>query len=78
MTRDEIREILANHLAKVTFTKKDGSRREMICTLIAEALPELVGSKAKKSMEVLPVWDMEKEAWRSFRIDSVEKVEVLD
>jgi hypothetical protein len=27
--------------------------------------------------EVLPVWDCDKEGWRSFRIDSVKSFEVL-
>jgi hypothetical protein len=31
-----------------------------------------------KNQEVLAVWDVMKGGWRSFRIDSVEYVEILD
>lgn len=77
MTRDEIKEILQCSIAMVQFTKVDGSRRHMLCTLISNLLPDLAGSSVKRSQEVLPVWDIQKDAWRSFRIDSVEKVEVV-
>jgi len=77
MNLEEIREVLKNHKALVTFIKKDGTERIMHCTLIPEFLPVLLGSSSEKSKEVLPVWDLEVGNWRSFRIDSVTKVEKL-
>jgi hypothetical protein len=58
------------------FLKKDGTERNLLCTLNAEFLPaqtdleEAVQKKAPNS-EVLAVWDLENKGWRSFRYDSV-------
>ena len=58
----------------LTFTKKDGSEREMNCTL-AEAVivpHEKTTDRVKEeNLDTLAVWDLDKEAWRSFRLDSV-------
>jgi hypothetical protein len=61
----------------VTFRKKDGTERKMHCTLAenripAEKLPKGTG-KAKNS-DALAVFDVENQAWRSFRFDSVMKL----
>lgn len=60
----------------VTFTKVNGDKREMTCTLDANLIPDPIEIKANKSPkpvneEVLPVWDVNAKGWRSFRIDSV-------
>lgn len=62
---------------KIVFTKADGTERTMLCTLKPEYLPEdqresLVGkTERKKNPDVLAVYDLEKNGWRSFRYDSV-------
>lgn len=76
MTREELVEILQSRVAVVTFTKVNGEKRVMKCTLNSEVLPALKGSNHKRSEKVLPVWDVENQGWRSFRLDSIEKVEV--
>jgi hypothetical protein len=59
---------------KIKFRKVDGSLREMTCTLNEGYLPPpdpdrpVVSPKAPNP-EVQSVWDLEKEAWRSFRWD---------
>lgn len=63
----------------VTFTKKDGTERTMMCTLDADVIPNDFApkdedSKRAKNDEVLAVFDVEKEGWRSFRWDSVKAV----
>lgn len=88
MTRDEIKSILQKNVATVSFTKSDGTIRDMLCTLIPDALPPIVinedeeetKKQRKPNLDVLPVWDIEKKSWRSFRIDSVEfiKIDVHD
>ena len=62
---------------KVTFTKKDGTVREMNCTL----KPDLVIDYEKKtdktknvSEETCPVFDIDKQEWRSFRYDSITSI----
>lgn len=70
--------ILTVTTATVTFTKKDGSLREMKCTLCDDMLPkqELKEAKPerKKSETSIPVYDLEKNAWCSFSIRSIIEV----
>jgi hypothetical protein len=54
----------------------------MKCTLIDEYIPspelDLSRTSTRKVNEaVLPVWDIDKNAWRSFRIDSVKAIQVV-
>ena len=79
------KETLKNDLqalvAKVTFTKADGSIREMKCTLKPSLLPEVKLVEAhvprKQYDDFLAVWDLDNSAWRSFRIDSITNVEYI-
>jgi hypothetical protein len=68
----------------VTFTKKDGSERKMFCTLAESRIPAEKQPKSQASdSEVVKngdgsavrVFDTEKSEWRSFRWDSVTKLE---
>jgi hypothetical protein len=66
--------ILKTNEVDLTFTKKDGTIREMKCSLKEELLPtyEKKTDKVKtKSEESLSVFDLEKKEWRSFRFDSI-------
>jgi hypothetical protein len=60
----------------VTFTKKDGALRDMKCTL-AEWLvpqPEVIDTSPRVVAEnnnLIKAYDLEKQAWRSFNVDSV-------
>lgn len=68
--------------AEVTFTKTDGTERVMICTLDDTMIPEIhrpVGDKTRQeSVDVTKVFDLEKNAWRSFRNDSVTNIVVMN
>ena len=74
-----LREGLTLHLKtnfiKVAFTKKNGTHRDMICTLKPDALPAQVDLEEsiprKTNDDVMAVFDVEKQDWRSFRLDSV-------
>ncbi len=73
--------LLRNYIISITFTKKNGEERIMKCTL----KDEYIISEEKKSFsirkentEILPVWDLENSAWRSFRIDSVKEVKIWE
>jgi len=66
--------LLGERPIEIVFTKKDGTERTMKCTLMEEYLPETVGSDKPKNDEVLAVYDLEKEGWRSFRWDSIKEV----
>jgi hypothetical protein len=80
VTREGIRNILRASVISITFTKSDGSSRIMKCTLNEEFLPKVdkdTNSEGRKvNPDVCPVWDMENQAWRSFRWDSITKIEV--
>ena len=72
---ERIRKILKNNEAVVSFVKVNGDLRSMRCTLKPELLPEDTRTTIEQASEpeVTPtavrVWDLEKTAWRSFRID---------
>lgn len=66
--------LLENSPVEVTFTKKDGTERIMKCTLQEEYLPETVGGERKKNEDSLAVYDLDMEGWRSFRWDSVKRI----
>jgi hypothetical protein len=76
-----IRDSLKEHEVTVAFTKKDGTEREMRCTLNPNYLPtqDITESKEprKKSENTIAVYDLDAHAWRSFTIRSVKKVIVL-
>jgi hypothetical protein len=69
--------ILRENDVTVKFTKKDGSDRTMICTLKEEKIPNEKLPKTaekQKNEEVLPVFDLESQGWRSFRWDSIKEI----
>ena len=75
------RETLIKNLQKksmrITFTKVNGDERIMDCTLQEHMIPQTGESNRKKNEEVLPVFDINKGEWRSFRLDSVTNIELL-
>lgn len=80
-TKESIRSQLRQSVMKVNFTKTDGTVREMICTLQESfTIPyEKKTDKQKpENNDILAVWDVEKHAWRSFRVDSIISAEVVE
>lgn len=76
MNRNELIHSLKGGNVQVTFKKIDGDMRKMICTLQEDVIPKTTGKK-KENKDVLAVWDLGKNAWRSFRIDSVKGVKLV-
>ena len=81
--RKEFREWLKGMMhvgpIKVTFKKKDGSLREMNCTLEEGVVVphEKTTDRVKEvNEEVCPVWDIDKGAWRSFRYDAITTINI--
>lgn len=63
---------LRNGIVRVVFTKRDGTERTMLCTLMESVLPERSGeSEREKNDSIQCVWDTEANGWRSFRWDSI-------
>lgn len=82
MRRDRLVKLLSNNVANVTFTKKfDGSRRKLRCTLDRSRLPKKFAEKLD-SMEMTPgiltAYDVENKGWRSFYLNSIQKVERIE
>lgn len=76
--REWLWSMLKSQEVTISFTKKDGTDRKMVCTLVeskipSDKLPKNV--KKSKSDAALAVFDVETQDWRSFRWDSVKKVE---
>ncbi len=72
--RDQVRNLLSASEATVVFEKLNGEMRTMRCTLIPEFLPETfdqVGEGKEKNKDAVAVFDLDKQAWRSFRFDKL-------
>lgn len=83
LTRADVVELLQNDVAQVTFTKTDGSERVMDCTLLKEVLDDRAPQSApdapakppkKVNPDVVPVFDIVANGWRSFRLDAVKSI----
>ena len=76
-TKNNIMEFLKANVAEVRFTKSDGTERLMKCTL-KEDLVVAYNKKTDRTKEanndIVPVFDVEKNEWRSFRVDSVQSI----
>jgi hypothetical protein len=76
--REWLKGLLREQEVTVIFTKKDGTERKMLCTLAESKIPSEnapTNSGKKQSDDALAVFDVTKSAWRSFRWDSVKKIE---
>ena len=70
--------VLKEGSIKITFQKKDGSERVMLATLKEEVVPKYekkTDREKTKTQETMSVFDLEKEEWRSFRLDSLKQIE---
>ena len=83
LSKAELKENLSKSVAKVVFNKSDGSTRIMNCTLISEFLPQKKLDEnaryvpRRENDEVLAVWDLDNEGWRSFNVNSIIEVEYI-
>lgn len=77
--RAKIVEMLQKNVCQVTFEKVNGEIRVMPCTLRRDIVPLYEHSSNKKpNNETVAVWCMDKESWRSFRVESVVEILILD
>lgn len=86
--RDTMLKDLRSNVVEVHFTKTNGENRVMRCTLAKHMLPESYQKSLeeqaeeknfhKENPDVLAVWDLGANGWRSFRIDSVFYAVVID
>lgn len=62
---------LRKNICEVTFTKANGDERTMLCTLIPDFLPQPEATSSiqpkKVKDDLVTVWDLEENSWRSFK-----------
>ena len=86
--RDVVLKDLRENVVEVQFTKVNGQQRNMWCTLRKDLLPESYSKNLneqeneksfhKENADVIAAWDIRAGGWRSFRIDSVEYMQIKD
>lgn len=77
-----LRDLLGKHDCEITFTKIDGTLRTMPCTLRTEAMPLREADEHHKTRlykpETLSVFCLDKSEWRSFKVDNVKEIKILN
>lgn len=76
MTNEDMVSRLKSEICEVTFEKRDGSERTMICTLKDDLLPYVSATDMRDSVrqnDYIPVYDLEEQAWRAFKPSKVVK-----
>ena len=77
LQKESIRGFLKTEVCNVEFIKKNGDPRVMHCTLVPEYIPTAVETTHSKPRNVsldanlVTVWDIDVQDWRSFKLDSV-------
>ena len=84
-TKEELKLLLSQNVVTVDFTKLDGDKRVMTCTLREDIKPTATKSdpmSQKKVREVsdavVSVWDVNAKGWRSFRYDRINAVNIVE
>ena len=84
-TKEDLKNLLEQTVLEVDFTKLDGDKRVMTCTLREDMKPPATKTDTmsqKKVREVsdavVSVWDVNAKGWRSFRYERVNIVNVID
>lgn len=76
--REFLSGVMRDGKVDVTFTKVNGEKREMVCTLSEKYIPQSDNPKPTKQKkhneEVMVVWSVKDNGWRSFRLESVNHI----
>lgn len=81
LKREDLSNTLKTNIATIEFKKLDGTMRKMRCTLMPTELPEQEDSDQEKNKtarkineDVLCVFDLEKQEWRSLRVENLKSI----
>ena len=84
-TKEELKHLLSQNVLTVDFTKLDGDKRVMTCTLREDMKPAATKAdplSQKKVREVsdavVSVWDVNAKGWRSFRYERINAVDIVE
>lgn len=82
-TKQSLTDMLHKGQCQINFTKINGEQREMICTLDPKLIPVDKAPKASDDKQVkhlnenvLNVYSLDRNDWRSFRISNVTAAEI--
>ena len=84
-TRTDLQNLLSQNVLIVDFTKLNGDKRVMTCTLREDMKPratkeDTISQKKVRDLneEVVSVWDVNAKGWRSFRYNRINNVDIVD
>tara|TARA_Y100000385_G_scaffold275265_1_gene319435 strand:- start:524 stop:910 length:387 start_codon:yes stop_codon:yes gene_type:complete len=84
-TKADLKNLLDQNVLVVDFTKLNGDKRVMTCTLREDIKPAATKTDTmsqKKVREisdaVVSVWDVNAKGWRSFRYDRINTIEIVE
>ena len=80
-TKEDLKLLLEQNVLVVDFTKLDGDKRVMTCTLREDMKPKQAvkeGTTKKVNDSVVNVWDLNAQGWRSFKYDRLNSADVVE
>ena len=75
LNRNQLVEMLVESEAKIAYTKKDGTARDVFATLKPSMIPEVTNPAPVKETH-LTVFDTERQQWRTLLIDQIGEIVV--
>jgi hypothetical protein len=80
--REALISLLAKNIATITFIKADGSKRVMKCTrnpdiIHPSMMPVALGQHRQDNQNVLAVFDLDINEWRSMTVSKIQSVEMV-
>ena len=83
--KSDLKNLLEQNVLVVDFTKLNGDKRVMTCTLREDMKPratkdDAMSQKAVREVSdaVVSVWDVNAKGWRSFRYDRINAVNIVE
>ena len=83
--KEDLEKLLEQNVLVVDFTKLNGDKRVMTCTLREDMKPRAtktdpISQKAVRNTSdaVISVWDVNARGWRSFRYERINSVDIVD
>jgi hypothetical protein len=84
-TQEELKLLLAHNVLVIDFTKLNGDKRVMTCTLREDMKPpatkdDTMSQKKVREIsdKVVGVWDVNAKGWRSMRYERINSVDIVD
>ena len=83
--KTDLKNLLEQNVVVVDFTKLNGDKRVMTCTLREDMKPpatktDTMSQKKVREMSdaVVSVWDVNAKGWRSFRYDRINSIKIVE